>query len=312
MGNIVIVLGMHRGGTSLTANLVNNCGFYAGNERLLLKSDDRNARGYWEHTPLIEFNNELLSSVRAREFIPPSDEGYEELERKSSDPKYKNRALRLIESMREGGRAWFWKDPRLAVLLPFWKNIWGDVVYIVPLRQPLDIALSLQKWHKYPISASLLIWQRYMSAILKDTEAAQNILFVEYEKLIENPIQQCERLYLFLTRSFDVCIKASGQQIIENMAQAIAPELRHNSAGFSLSSAPQATEGQQALYDFLKRKIEHPVEHTDCAAFPIYAGWREYLVVTNAMLQLWFLMPETEKRLALSRMPLTYAELFVS
>jgi len=276
----------------------------------LLKSDDRNARGYWEYTPLIEFNNELLSSVHAREFIPPSDDGCEELENRSFEPKYKNRALGLLETMRKDGRPWFWKDPRLAVLLPFWKNIWEDVIYVIPLRHPLDIALSLQKWHRYPISASLLIWQRYMLAIFKGAETAQNIIFIEYEKLIENPIQQCERLYLFLTRSSN--IEQSGRQTIENMAQAIAPELRHNNTNSPLSNIPQATEGQKYLYDFLKRKAENSVERINQTAFQIYPGWREYLTATNVMLQLWFLLPEKEKQFALSRMSTTYAELFVS
>jgi hypothetical protein len=307
MAKNVIVLGMHRGGTSLTANLVNNCGFYAGNEKLLLKGDNRNARGYWEYTPLIGFNNELLSSIRAREFIPPSDEDYEELERKSSEPKYRDMALQLLEAMQENARAWFWKDPRLAVLLPFWKNIWGDVLYVVSVRHPIDIAFSLQKWHKYPISASLLIWQRYMSAILKGTETAQNILFVEYEKLIENPIQQCERLYDFLTQAHSII--ANRQLTIENMVRTIIPELRHNSTASLFSVTPQATDEQKALYDILKRKTENPIERVDHTIFTIYPGWREYLLVTSAMVQLWFLIPETEKSLALSRMHVAYKEL---
>jgi hypothetical protein len=307
MGASIIVLGMHRGGTSLLANLVSVCGAHAGDERLLLKADESNARGYWEYMPLIEFNDELLNSVCAKTLIPPSDEAYKELERQSSVPKYRDRALRLLRVMQESGLTWFWKDPRLGVLLPFWKRIWGDVIYVISIRHPLDIALSIQKRDAYPISASLLIWQRYMSAILEGTKTAQNALFIEYEEVIENPFQQCERLYLFLCRHFQT--QVGKEQIVKNMMQAIAPELRHNRSSLSLSKAPQATEGQQTLYDILKRKTENLAEHIDQTRISIYPGWREYLLITDAMFQLWFTLPKSERHEALSRLPATHKEL---
>jgi hypothetical protein len=35
----------------------------------------------------------------------------------------------LLQEMQSAGRAWFWKDPRLSVLLPFWKQFWGPAIY---------------------------------------------------------------------------------------------------------------------------------------------------------------------------------------
>ena len=304
----IIVLGMHRGGTSLTANLLYSYGLCAGNERLLLKGNAENPRGYWEYTPLVEFNDELLASVEAKWSIPPSDEGYKELERNSAESKYKEKAMGLIEDMRESGRPWFWKDPRLAVLLPFWRNIWGNVDYVIPLRHPLDIALSLRKRDKYPISASLLIWQRHMLAILKETESAQCRIFIEYESLFKDPIEQCERLYLFLNQCYEP--RGTRQQIIDKMARTIAPELRNNSSNSSFLNVPQATEEQKALYSYLQRKAQNVVQGSDQIDFSIYAGWREYLLTINAMSQLWFLLPQQGKQLTLSRLSVTHKEQF--
>jgi len=304
----IIVLGMHRGGTSLAASLLHAYGLYAGDEELLMKGTAGNPRGYWEYIPLVEFNDALLASVGAKWCIPPTDEGYEELERKSSEPRYRNGALRLIETMQEGGRPWFWKDPRLGVLLPFWKNIWNDVAYLIPLRHPLDIALSLQKRDTYPISASLLIWQRYMLAILEGTETARNRLFIEYERLVENPVEQCEHLHLFLNRFYKA--EVSKRQIIENLVQTIVPELRHNNSNSLFLSVPQATEDQKALDDFLRGMVEKQIGDFSQTKFSIYSGWREHLVTLNVMLRLWSLLPANDKYKVLSQMPGIYKKQF--
>ena len=308
MSKGIIVLGMHRGGTSLTADIVRRWGAYSGDEELLLKGDAENPQGYWEYRPLIQFNEELLSSLGARWYTPPSDEDIETLEKKSLEARYRESALKLIAAMQKGDNLWFWKDPRLAVLLPFWKKIWGNVAYVIPIRHPLDIALSLRKRNAYPISASLLIWQRYMLSILRGTETTTNKVFVEYEKLIREPLEQCNRLSGFLRSQ-------SGAGAIERrtsdaMTSAINPELSHNRSLTCFDEVGQATLDQKALYDFLRRKTENPVEEFDGPRYVEYSGWREYLQTIDVMRRLWTYLPQKEKVIALSQMSVTHREYF--
>jgi hypothetical protein len=306
--NKVIVLGMHRGGTSLTANLLHIYGIFGGDEESLLKGNDWNPRGYWEYIPLVNFNVDLLFSVGAKWHVPPTDEECVELERRSLESDYKDRALHLINAMQEKRCAWFWKDPRLALLLPFWKNLWGDAVYVISIRRPLDIALSLQKRDHFPISASLLIWQRHMLAILKGTETEQNKIFIDYEELVKDPAGQCERLYLFLSHYHRAT--ASKRQVIENMVNTIDPKLHHNSKSSPLPNAAEATESQKALYDFLKRKVDNPFECGDQSIFTMYTGWRGYLLTLDTALQAWSQLPVKEKEALLSRLTTSYKEMF--
>ena len=58
----IIVLGIMRSGTSLTAELVRLWGAYAGTESELWKSDASDPRGYgyMEYIPLQNLNDELL------------------------------------------------------------------------------------------------------------------------------------------------------------------------------------------------------------------------------------------------------------
>jgi hypothetical protein len=308
MGIGIIVLGMHRGGTSLTANLLHKYGIYGGDKESLMKGNAGNPHGYFEYLPLVDFNTELLFSIDATWHIPPTEKKCEELENKSSDSPYKDKALHLVHTMQEDSRVWFWKDPRLAVLLPFWKNLWGDAIYIIPIRHPLDIALSLRKRNNFPISASLLIWQLYMGAILKGTEIHHNRLFIEYEELVENPVEQCERLYLFLSRFYKT--EASKQQVIKDMVQTIDPKLRRNRNDSISLDVPQATKEQKALYDFLRRKINNPIERSDQSIFTVYSGWREYLLTLDTTLHVWDQLPPKAKGVIHSRLTSLHKELF--
>ena len=308
MNKGIIVLGMHRGGTSLTADVVRRWGAYEGEKELLLNGDDENPQGYWEYRPLIQLNEELLGSVRAKWFTPPGDAEIEVLERKARDPRYMDAASGLLDSMQKNGRPWFWKDPRLAVLLPFWKNVWTNVIYVIPIRHPLDIALSLRKRNAYPVSASLLIWQRYMLGILKETEALTCKIFVEYERLVADPRAQCERLNQFLCRQTG--IDNDDPDISETMSGAINPELRHNRSASDFGEVKQATDEQKELYLFLKRKAENPVEAFDQTTFREYSGWREYLQTIDVMRRLWSALPQKERMIAMSQMSVSHKDYF--
>lgn len=70
MSRGVLVLGMHRSGTSLTASLISAWGAYAG-EHHLIPGDTWNPAGYWEYLPLVRLNMDLLNAVGARTMIPP-------------------------------------------------------------------------------------------------------------------------------------------------------------------------------------------------------------------------------------------------
>ncbi|HUY15430.1 MAG TPA: sulfotransferase family protein, partial [Terriglobia bacterium] len=57
----IIVLGMHRSGTSLVAEAVHKWGAFGNDE--FLPTDYRNPQGYWEYAPLVHFNRRLMVSA---------------------------------------------------------------------------------------------------------------------------------------------------------------------------------------------------------------------------------------------------------
>jgi hypothetical protein len=282
MDKPIIILGMHRSGTSLLAEMVHRWGAYGGDQQDLMPSDEENRRGYWEYLPLVQFNEALLASEEANWFVPPYD--MDLFQRKTCDPKYRDKACALIAGMSKKGPAWYWKDPRLGILLPFWNEVWQNATYIVPVRHPVDIALSIKKRNGFPISASLLIWQYYMISILRHTEGSKNLLFLEYETCLKSPGDPCTRLCTFLDQQYGLNGDASAR--LDQITRAIDRSLRHHQSRQSFSEYPLATPEQVGLYAFLKRKTRHPGLIFHPQDFPLYRGWREFLLTVNALVEM--------------------------
>jgi hypothetical protein len=278
----IIVLGVMRSGTSLTAELTRLWGAYAGDQSELWESNlsDPRGYGYMEYIPLQKLNNELLDD---NDRVPPLKET---LDKKISTPKYQRQAKRLLQNMDQlaqenGAPAWVWKDARLPLTLPFWANLWRDVVYVITIRHPAEIALSLAQAAEIdkdnlPYSAGFIYWQFCMMQVLAFTQNSPRKLFIAYDKLINNPLQECTRLCNYLDENCEISSQDS-QERINVMIQRVAKIQQHQHYQKSLAEMPQSTREQRALYNFLRVKIHYPHEAFNINDFELYPGWREYL-----------------------------------
>ncbi len=278
----VIVLGVLRSGTSLTADLVRRWGAYAGQENELWKSDINDPRGYgyMEYVPLQQLNDELLDN---NDRVPlPNDL----LAKKAAEQTYQDKALQLVRSMdnrtsEEKAIAWIWKDARLPLTLPFWTKFWEDAIYIVTVRHPAETALSAAKTElldqeNLPFSAAFAYWQFCMLNILSFTQNSPHKLFIAYDRLVDDPVGECTRLCRFLDEQCDLPSE-STQARVETMLSRVSGGQRHYHYGKSLAEMYQSTKEQRALYDFLRVKTIYPNEAFNEADFALYPGWQEYL-----------------------------------
>ena len=60
----IVVLGMHRSGTSAMAGVLQRLGVDLGSR--LTPGDADNPKGYWEHTELVDIHDRLLRSLSSR------------------------------------------------------------------------------------------------------------------------------------------------------------------------------------------------------------------------------------------------------
>ena len=56
----LIILGMHRSGTSMVTRLVNMMGAYFGPEGVSLGANDENPKGFWERRDVLDLDEALL------------------------------------------------------------------------------------------------------------------------------------------------------------------------------------------------------------------------------------------------------------
>lgn len=269
--NGIVILGMHRSGTSLLAQLLYHWGAFIDTAGMD-ESNTFNPKGYWEPAPLVRFNDQLLSILQSRWSVPPSDDAKMTMAAMAGHDRLRQRAVDLLTAAYAGRKPWFWKDPRLAILLPFWKHFVGDVLYFVSLRDPGDIAQSLSSRDSISIPDSLLLWQKYMLDILADEDVRSTGIFLIYENLLADPPGECARLCRLLDQRFGVSAPHPDDRL-ERMVAAVDAGLRRNRSQAAFTENPFATAVQKRLYSALIERAAGTV-HIAPQDFPLPADWR--------------------------------------
>lgn len=276
----IVVCGMYRSGTSLLAQLVHRWGAFGGDPAWLASGDESNPRGYWQSRRL----GKLVSRMHRETAIHPWHPAFDEEARAmAADPRYRDEALRILADMRSAGGPWFLKDPQLTVWLPFWKELWGSAIYVITVRHPLACALSWEKYSVPPeyagrmqvVAAALQQWQFMMLSALRHTDDAPSRYFAVYEDLVAAPARECRRLAGFLGAACGA--GAPGEAQVEAMADAISPDLQRSKVPCPFDEVALATDGQKALYRYLRAKAATPDLPFEASRYDVHPGWREYL-----------------------------------
>jgi hypothetical protein len=192
---IVCVLGMHRSGTSLLTGILSLLGVDLGPEQQRMPPDDYNPRGYWEHGGITSLNDEILGRLGGTWDEPPAFPPAWESAAALDD--LKQRALKMLQDSFAGAGTWGWKDPRNCLTLPFWQQLLPDMRYIVCLRNPVDVALSLERRDRFPVQKSSRLWLTYSSSALMYSKGRRR-LFVFHEDIMGDCIGELRRVAAFL------------------------------------------------------------------------------------------------------------------
>ena len=175
---------MHRSGTSLVAKSFEVFGYGLG-ETLMAPSDD-NPKGFFEDLDVVELNDELLqengSTWDAPVFIGQQPLSWNTCQLEAGAELHKAKLQREPQLAI--------KDPRLCLVLPYWRAV--AQLLDVPIRlclvyrNPLGIAASLEQRNGLPLSVGLGLTHAYWSQLLRDTESDGFV--VGYEKFLDDPM----------------------------------------------------------------------------------------------------------------------------
>jgi hypothetical protein len=195
----VSILGMHRSGTSMVALLLAECGLYLGLERDLMPPAPDNPAGFGENVRFVELNERLLAALGGTwDSVPDFGPGWLESPGVTS---LRAPAERLIQSF-AGFEPWGWKDPRSSLTFPFWERIAGRLEVVVCIRDPLEVALSLQRRNGVSLDFGLALWLEYNERIVATTSADSRIVS-HYDAFFRAPRRELERVAAFIDLPVD-------------------------------------------------------------------------------------------------------------
>jgi hypothetical protein len=165
---------MHRSGTSFAARALQLLGVSLGDPDQLMAAGPDNPAGYWENRPIKELDDELLADLGGSWDQPPVlRPGWEHDAALDAARQRASAVLdRAFGETRHGPTPIGWKDPRLSLLLPFWRTVEPITATVVIVRDPLQVAASLERRNGIGGTQASVLWLRYLlAAIEADGEA---------------------------------------------------------------------------------------------------------------------------------------------
>jgi hypothetical protein len=189
----VCITGMHRSGTSLTARAMHLLGLDLGRHDRLLTATEDNPSGYWENERFVQLDDQLLGSLGGWWHQPPVfgehwQYGYE------LEPFRTWGAQLVADHLATGPLAGF-KDPRLCLLLPFWRTVVDIDRTVLCLRDPRAVGASLSTRDGFSPEWSAYLWLRYTVGAVHN---APGSLIVTYEDWFDDPHRVVERIIEFV------------------------------------------------------------------------------------------------------------------
>jgi hypothetical protein len=233
---------MHRSGTSFAARSLELMGVDFGVPDQLMGPGPDNPTGYWENRFVKELNDELLAHLGGSWDQPPALlDGWE------SDPgldPFRDRATEVLAAAfgaETGSSGWIaWKDPRLSILLPFWRSVTPITATVSIVRDPLEVAASLQRRNDMPSSQACLLWLRYVLACAASDPGQ---LVLRHQDFFEDLPQTMARIarHLQVPEPDDSVIRAGSEHL--------DPELRHHRSDRAADAPDPLTALALAVWD---------------------------------------------------------------
>ena len=250
----LLVLGMHRSGTSALTRTLNLLGAALPNE--LLGPSVNNPMGHWESTRLYELHNELLQQIDTQwdGWLPIEEDWFH-------SPVAAFNANKLAAFVTEeftGKPLFVLKDPRLCRIAPLWRDVFeiaqADLRVVIPFRNPIEVAASLELRNDMAPSNAMLVWLRHVL----DAEAASRGLprsFVRYDALLEDWRGAIDRIGMQLGLKWPRRTLAAERDI----DAFLRPDQRHHATSDdAVKSRHDVPEWVTGAYDAILRLADDP------------------------------------------------------
>jgi len=227
--DLVLCVGMHRSGTSLTASLLQAMGLPLPGQ--LIHGDAANPSGYFENNSVVEAQEQLLQGLgywwpteEASHGLPPK------LQRTPAYQAHVHWLTGYLEQLFQGSQTRLAiKDPRTSLLLPAWRQaadrLGLGLKLVICLRQPRDVCRSLV-WRDGPSvgmgwSRAQRLWLEHYRALVTQGRGLPAQVAV-YEAWLEPVRAQAQLLQLAQFLQLN-----PSAECIQTALERVQPEFNH-------------------------------------------------------------------------------------
>lgn len=183
----VVILGMHRSGTSTASGMFHHAGFDLG--RSVTGGNPANPKGFFENYRVLFFHDDLFRFLGTDwHHTAVLQEGW--WLREDLVP-FEERLKSLISEDYGNGTGLLFKDPRLCILLPLYLKVFRetgiDPVFVVMYRDPREVIQSLIRRDSFPEAKSAVLWTDHMlRAEFYTRDYART--FLNYRDVLADPV----------------------------------------------------------------------------------------------------------------------------
>ncbi len=184
--NALVVLGMHRSGTSALSRVLNLCGATLP-ERVMPAKLGVNPKGFWEPEAVNDLDIRVLRQLGGEwdrpHFRVPDEGGIVD--------EFLADAGALLRDEYGEAPLILIKDPRIGLIAPLWQRALAmqgyRPTYVIPVRSPLEVARSLEARGDMGAAEGVALWLAYMARIEAFAdERGGDALWLRYPELLDD------------------------------------------------------------------------------------------------------------------------------
>jgi hypothetical protein len=238
----ILVLGMHRSGTSAFTRVLNLLGCALPDS--LIGGGDGNETGHWEAISVVSLNDQIFTSAGSRwdDWGPLNDDWRQSSLRDDMLQK----AVTLIEDHADLGSLFAIKDPRLCRLADVWLAAMEEAKVepsaVLMVRNPAEVIASLESRDLMAPGYSQLLWLRH-ALDAEFFSRGSNRVVCRYDQLMSNWFSVIDRVRTGL----GITLPRNSPSVHLEIEQYLNDEHRHHEIPL------EAVIDNPALSDWLRR-----------------------------------------------------------
>lgn len=306
MKQVLLIVGMHRSGTSAVAGAVAGLGLPLG-ERILPGQARDNPKGFFEHADVVAAHDRLLAGAG----LTWDDPGLWIAQRPElpGAESFAERLRDLLDRECGPGPPWCVKDPRLCRLLPLWEEPLRaariEPLVLLVHRDPAAVAASLARRDAFSAEKAALLWLDHVLGAERWSRELRRTV-VSYDELLRDPVEVLERLGESLSLEWPLA-PADRRAELEDFLGGKSPGTAHPpAAGAAPSLAADvwrqlatAHPGlpEEAALDALAERVAEEAHRVDA----LLLGHLGQVLERTVELRLWERAAPIEERLAETR-----------